>query len=1183
MQFLFRIGFVLGIVGALNLVEATEDGCIALDQDWRVCVADTQPDLIATFYQEDFEDEEWETVDVPHLRAPFKEKTILYRRTFQLPPEWAGQQIQLWIEGADDNATYYLNGKRIGESLGYSTGFQYKLSGQVRTNGEPNLLAVQVRNTQQGGGLYGKVELILPSVQAKIREERLMQSPEWENHHILQINTEPPRASLTAFPDRTSALKHWREHSVWYKSLNGQWKFNWCGHPDERVQNFYQPAYDASDWDDISVPSNWQLKGYGVPIYTNQKYIFHKNPPFVMDEPTSTYTLKDMRNPVGSYRRFFKVPDAWDGQPVFLTFDGVSSAFYLWINGKKVGYSEGSRTPAEFNITSYLQPGKNLIAAEVYRNSDGSYLECQDFWRLSGIYRDVYLWSPPRLHIQDAEILATPNNALTEGLLSIDLNLKNYATEKGFEPPMVTAELLDGENVVWSTSTNVSTFAATIQNPMLWSAEVPNLYTLLLTLSGAEGEVIEVVPFYVGFRRVEMENKQLLVNGAPILLKGVNRHEHEPDTGHYVTREQMLRDIVLMKQHNINTVRTCHYPNHPDWYTLCDQYGLYVIDEANIESHGMGYGAASLAKDPEWMEAHLNRIRRMVERDKNHPSIIIWSLGNEAGHGVNFEEGYKWVKQRDLSRPVQYEQARHTEYSDIFCPMYEKVDAVIEYGQSDADKPLIQCEYAHAMGNSVGNLREHWDAYRKYPLLQGGCIWDWVDQGLYKAVPGKTNETFFAYGGDYDDYPNDGNFCCNGLVQADRTPNPSLYEVKKVYQSIHASWADADKQEVRIWNENFFADLGAFTGVWKLLENGVVVAQGDIAISDMKPQQEKVIELPADVKATDPAKEYILTVSFILKEATTWAPKGYVLAWDQLPLTAPVMPSLPAMKDGLEIVQQDVGDELRLETSNVTLVINKQTGLIETYELDGTPLFFGGVTPDFWRAPTDNDNGNKMLKRQGDWKQAFEQAELKELIFQPKGLEYTVNAVFSLSKTSSTCTLEYTLMGNGVLRVKMTLEVAEGAAEVPRIGLQTYIPKTCSSVTWYGRGPHENYQDRNTGSAVGVWSALPHELVHIYSKPQENGYRTDVRNLELMFDHERDLSVVGMPMISFSLSLWDREDMEGKRHYYEIPRLDYYRLNIDYKQQGVAGDDSWGSLALPQYRLPSGETYSYEFLVVPKE
>ncbi|MCD4731221.1 MAG: DUF4981 domain-containing protein [Bacteroidales bacterium] len=682
-------------------------------------------------------------------------------------------------------------------------------------------------------------------------------SQDLENPRMFGQNKVLPHSYFIPFPDEQSAMNLANEDSPFYKSLSGIWKFNWVSDPANKPTEFMKPEYNVNDWDDIPVPSNWELEGYGIPIYVNQPYEWTEdpNPPYVPHE----------YNPVGSYRRSFEVPENWEDKEVFIHLGAVKSAFYIWINGKYAGYSQGSKTPAEWNITEFLQSGENIVALQIYRWSDGSYLECQDFWRISGIERDVFLYATPKVYIRDFFVKSTLTNDYRNGLFNLHVDVHNKT--QYVDDYKILVQILDSsQNIIFDKNKDI-TFTSTgdafanynqiINDPLKWTAETPNLYTLLISLQ-QDNKIIETVKHSIGFRTSEIKNAQLLVNGKAVLLKGVNRHEHDPVTGHLISRESMEQDIRLMKENNINAVRTSHYPDDPYWYELCDKYGLYVIDEANIESHGMGYGARSLAKDPAWMDAHLDRIVRMVERDKNHPSIIIWSMGNEAGDGINFTAGYKWIHARDDSRPVHYERAGLGLNSDIYCPMYASIGHIENYARKQPEKPLILCEYAHAMGNSTGNLQDYWDVIEKYDALQGGFIWDWVDQGLLKTD--ENGVDYFAYGGDYgpEDVPSDGNFCANGLVSADRKPHPALAEVKKVYQNIQFNLQILPGGEVEIKNMFDFINLDRFNIYWEITGDGTELAKGVIENPDVPAQKTLNFKLPITSMRLRSGMEYFI-------------------------------------------------------------------------------------------------------------------------------------------------------------------------------------------------------------------------------------------------------------------------------------------------------------------------------------
>ena len=1008
--------------------------------------------------------------------------------------------------------------------------------------------------------------------------------PDWEDPEVTGRNKEATRATFTPFPDRETALRGNREASPWFRSLNGDWKFHRSPRPADRPVDFFDPTFDVSGWDDIPVPSNWQLEGYGFPIYTNIPYAWgDPDPPHVPHDD----------NPVGSYRREFTVPDDWDGRQVFVHFAGVDSAFYLWVNGQEVGYSQGSRTPAEFDITAYLQPGSNSLAAEVYRYSDGSYLECQDMWRMSGIFRDVFLFSVDEIQIRDFQAIGGLDDAYEHGLLDVELRLRSFS---GAWPALsVDMELLDadGEQVFHSTSSPVEDrlrMDARIPTPRQWSAEDPYLYTLLLTLRGVGGEVIEVVTSRVGFRRSEIKNGQLLVNGVPILLKGTNRHEHDPVTGHYVTRESMIEDILLMKRFNLNAVRTSHYPDTPEWYELTDEYGLYVIDEANIESHGIGYDwDKTLGNKPEWGAAHMDRTVSMVERDKNHPSIIIWSLGNEGGDGINFEATSAWIKQRDPSRPVHYERAGLRPHTDIFAPMYHRIPEILAYADNHDDRPLILCEYSHAMGNSNGNFADYWEAIYDHPRLQGGFVWDWVDQGLRQEVPGRPGETYFAYGGDLEPEGvyNDDNFLMNGLVSADRTPHPALWEVKKVYQYVHSELLDRETGRIGVRNRYDFVSLDFVEGSWELTGNGRRLGGGQLPPLTASPGEVQEITLPiAAVMADDPtpeseAVEYWLDLSFRLREDVPWANAGHQVASEQFLVgSRPAAPSRPVPMAGMTILES--ADSITIGGERFSVVIDRTSGTLDSFGFRGVELVRDGPRPHFWRAPTDNDRGNRMPERAAPWKAASENWQIRHTELDPRGpSEVEVRVYGWLPDVEAEADVVYTIRGNAEIEIAMSLHGAHRSlSDLPRIGMQMTLPDPFDHLTWYGRGPHENYQDRNTGAAVGIYSATVDDLFFDYSEPQENGNRTDVRWVRLTRDDGLGLEAIGARPLSVTALRYTTEDLERAKHSYEMERRDFVTLNLDHRQSGVGGDDSWGARPLPRYTLPP-LGYHYSFTLRP--
>ena len=1005
--------------------------------------------------------------------------------------------------------------------------------------------------------------------------------PDWENPQMVGRNKEAPRATAIPFADPLAAQVGDPAGSPWVRSLNGEWRFHWSENPAQRPVEFFRPDYDVGSWDTIPVPANWQLHGYDYPIYTNIRYAW--------GDPDPPRVPHDF-NPVGSYRRMFSIPEEWAGRRVFLQFGGVSSAFYVWVNGHEVGYSQDSRTPAEFDITEYLQPGENVVAAEVYRYSDGSYLECQDFWRLSGIFRDVLLYSRGDLHIRDFEVHTDLDESFRDADLGIDVWVRNLGQENG--PFSIDAQLFDSGGAVAVDGMTGSAEAGAgaevkvrldrhVTNPLKWSAEAPNLFRLVLTLRDANGAVVEAVSTNVGFREVEIAGGRLLVNGVPIYLKGTNRHEHDPDTAHVMSTELMVRDILLMKRHNINAVRTSHYPDVPEWYDLCDRFGLYVIDEANIESHGIGYDPdKTLGNKPEWGIAHLDRTVRMVERDKNHPSIVIWSLGNEAGDGVNFTTTSNWIRERDPSRPVHYERAELGPNTDIFCPMYARIEEIVEYAEKYDDRPLIMCEYSHAMGNSNGNLKDYWDAILSHERLQGGFIWDWVDQGLRKPVPGRPGEFFFAYGGDFEPpgVYHDDNFLCNGLVSPDRVPHPGLYEVKKVYQYITARPVDLARGQVEIANGYGFIGLDGIDGFWELKGDDEVLASGRLPALDIAPSESRVVTIPLPAVTPRPGVEYWLDLSFRLSADTLWADRGHEVAWEQFELdlqvesprldVAGMAPLTLQKSDGAAVVSGD----------RFTVRFDLSRGTIAALTFEGEEIIRSGPRPNFWRAPTDNDRGNDMPERCAPWKAASGHWRVTSSeVEQPGPARVQLRFEGEFPDLSSTNVVTFTVLGSGDVVVAHEYRPGDmELPELPRFGMQMVVAGGFENVTWYGRGPHESYWDRKAGARVGVYTGTVDEQFVDYSEPQENGNKTDVRWVSLTDAAGTGLLVVGEPLVAYSALHYTTEDLETAKHSHEMARREDITLNVDLQQTGVGGDDSWGARPHDEYTLRAAPmSYSY--------
>ncbi len=1004
-----------------------------------------------------------------------------------------------------------------------------------------------------------------------------------------------PRAWFVPFATAEQA----RQYNIWQspflQSLNGIWQFHLSHTPYVRPFYFFKDDYDTDDWTTIKVPGNWEMQGFDVPIYTNITYPHKATPP----------AIQKNYNPVGSYKRNFTIPDNWKGQEIYLHFGAVSSAMYVWVNEQQVGYSEDSKTPAEFNITKYLKKGANTLAVEVYRWCDGSYLEDQDFWRMSGITRDVFLMARNPQHIRDFRIEAPLVNNYRDGELNLNIDVVNSAQNA----PAVSIEavLFDGKNKVAQMSQNVQTanqtvkvnLKASIPAAKAWSAENPNLYLLLITLKNQAGKAIEILRQDVGFRTVEIKNTQLLVNGVAIYVKGVNIHEHNETTGHYQDEATMLKDIFQMKSHNINAVRTSHYPEPERWYELCNQYGIFLVDEANVESHGMGYGKESLAKDPVWKDAHLFRTRNMFERDKNQPSVIIWSLGNEAGNGVNFEATYAYLKSVDQSRPVQYEQAHGGANTDIMCPMYARIKNMEDYAKKNPAKPYIQCEYAHSMGNSTGNLQDYWDLIEKYPVLQGGFIWDWVDQGiLTKDAQGNK---FWAYGGDLggDTLQTDGNFCCNGIINPDRSVKPTLIEVGKVYQYIGFKAVNLAKGEIEIRNKYSFTNLSEFAFEWEVVADGQVIKSGKITNLELAPNTTKkmTIDVAVDPK---PATEYFLNISAKLKKGKGILPAGTKLAYEQFLLPF-YKKAVPVSKNSLAApTSKEEGNNILVEGPGFKMKFSKEEATLKSYQLDGKEMLKAGPIPNFWRAPTDNDFGNGLDKRSRVWRKAGEQKTVKSATVKQVGKEVVVSFNFDLNNDKkqpiANYTSTYTVLGTGEVVVANDFKMTrDSLPEIIRFGMNLVMPREFDQMSWLGRGPHESYQDRYTSALVGLYSGPVADQYFAYIRPQENGNKTDVRWLSITNKDGLGLEFIGQPLLSVSAHHQIMEDFESpdrtdgrvkegqkmvRRHINDVKPRDLTSINIDYKQQGVGGDDSWGAWTHDEYRLRE-KAYSYTFRICP--
>ena len=1000
---------------------------------------------------------------------------------------------------------------------------------------------------------------------------------EWRNPEINAVNRAPMHTNYFAFENADAAKKADKKQSTNYMTLNGTWKFNWVKDADSRPTDFWKTGFNDKGWDDLQVPAVWELNGYGDPIYVNVGYAwrnqFQNNPPEVPTE----------NNHVGSYRREIVVPASWKGKDIIAHFGSVTSNMYLWVNGRYVGYSEDSKLEAEFDLTPYLKPGqKNLIAFQVFRWCDGSYLEDQDFFRYSGVGRDCYLYARNKKRIQDIRVTPDLDAAYQNGSLSINLDLKGSGK--------VDLELVDtqGKQVATATANKSGLVTMNVENPKKWSAETPYLYTLRASMQGSN----EVIPVKVGFRKIELKGDQILVNGKAVLFKGADRHEMDPDGGYVVSPERMLQDIQIMKQFNLNAVRTCHYPDDNLWYDLCDQYGIYVVAEANIESHGMGYGEKTLAKNPSYKKAHLERNQRNVQRGFNHPSIIFWSLGNEAGDGPNFEQCYQWIKAEDPSRACQYEQARQKDHTDIFCPMYYGYEGMEKYGQrTDATKPLIQCEYAHAMGNSQGGFKEYWDLIRKYPNLQGGFIWDFVDQSC--RWKGKDGVMIYAYGGDFNRFDaSDNNFCDNGLISPDRVPNPHMYEVGYFYQNIWTTPADLSKGEVNVFNENFFRDLSAYYMEWQVLKDGKIIRTG--RVDDLKIAPQETAKITLNIGKTCTCKEWLLNVSYKLKNREGLLPAGFTVAKNQLTLNDYKAPSMDLKNvettNVATVVPQIIDNQyhyLIVKGNNFVAEFNKQNGYLSKYAVDGTEMLKEGaaLTPNFWRAPTDNDMGAGLQNRYAAWKNPG--LKLVSLNSKTENDQIVVNAEYDMKNVSAKLYLTYVINNEGAIKVtqKMTADKNAKVSPMFRFGMQMQMPKCFETVEYYGRGPVENYSDRNHSTDLGIYRQSVNEQFYSYIRPQETGTKTDIRWWKQLNAGGNGLKVVGDAPFSasalhYTICSLDDGEQKDQRHSPEVQKADLTNLIIDKAQMGLGCVNSWGALPLPQYMLPYGD-YEFTFILTP--
>jgi beta-galactosidase/evolved beta-galactosidase subunit alpha len=1017
--------------------------------------------------------------------------------------------------------------------------------------------------------------------------------PDWENHEVLHRNRLPARARFTAYPDQASARAG--ANSPWELSLNGMWRFHYAPTPVEAPPDFAADTCDDTGWDQLPVPGNWQMYGYGRPHYTNVRYPFAIDPPHVPSD-----------NPTGTYRQHFHLPDEWLGRQLILRFDGVDSAFEVYLNGRSVGFSKGSRIPAEFDLTEHARAGANLLAVRVYQWSDGSYLEDQDMWWLSGIFRDVTLLAAPPAALWDLRVDPGLHDDLRTAALRVQASIQGAAGQAGRY--RLELQLLDPSGgTVPGVAAAVDVEAhpgapanakllAEVQAPRLWSADDPALYTLLLILRDEQGEVVWVVPQMVGFRRVEIRGPQLLINGRPIKLRGVNRHEHHPDLGRAVPRETMLDDVLLMKRHNINTVRTSHYPPHPHFLDLCDVYGLYVIDEADLECHGLRYAQPPffLSDDPGWRDAYVDRMERMVERDKNHPCVIMWSLGNESGFGSNHEAMAAWGRTHDSSRPIHYEGDSHGKVSDVISQMYTFVPEVVAMGQGEGDvggegrwsplvrleeyrdKPFFLCEYAHAMGNGPGGLSEYWDAFWAYDRLIGGCVWEWLDHGIRTTTP--DGRAYFAYGGDFGDEPNDGNFVCDGLLFPDRTPSPGLIEYKKVLEPVRveALKLGAAAAKLRVHNRYDFLALDHLHTSWQLTEDGAAIAAGAVTLPDIGPGASVAIEIPYAAPAPVPGAAYHLTLRFTLARAAAWAEVGHEVACAQFELPIETPPAPAVSRAGMAPLQcREAGARLRIHGGATALSFDTASGRIDTWSFAGRPLLLAGPRLSLWRAAIDNEARGSGARVAYEWRERFLHLVQHRLdSFAWEQLDDAAVRVIMRScvappvyQAAFDCRYTYTLFGSGdlLLEVQGTPR-GDWPATLPRIGLELTLPGALDRVVWLGRGPGESYADSKQAAQFGLWRASVDELWTPYVRPQENGNRADTRWVALHDTSGTGLLAAGDPTLDFSAHRFTTEDLDRAEHTYELVPRPTITLHLDYRQNGL-GSGSCGPGVMPAHQL----------------
>ncbi|PJJ08136.1 beta-galactosidase [Flavobacterium sp. 1] len=1018
--------------------------------------------------------------------------------------------------------------------------------------------------------------------------------PDWENPDINGINKEKPHAY--------GFLSEEKVNNSMVQSLNGIWKFKWSPDPQSRPVDFYTENYSTKNWDNILVPGNWELQGFGTPIYTNFVYPFKPDFPKVTNEPEKHFTSFLQRNPVGSYSTTFTIPESWNQKQVFINFGGVQSAFYIWINGQKVGYSENSMSPAEFDITKYIHKGENKLAVEVYKWCDGSYLEDQDMWRLSGIFRDVDLIARPKSYISDFFVKAVPDNSFDNANISIDLNIDNRSNQNSgglYVDAEVSGFSAQGEWVDLSFSKKTAVIQKSkqvsielnslIKHPQLWSAETPNLYHLILKLKNNKNEIVDKAECYFGVRKIEILGDVFYINGKAVKLKGVNRHEQHPRTGKHVSRNMIIRDLELMKQANINMIRTCHYPDEPLFYELCDKYGFYVMDEANQESHGFGIGNKEIGDNPMWKKSHVERAVSLVQRDKNHPCVIFWSMGNEGGSGQNLVAMADTVKKLDASRLIYSDTDRSV--SAIYDDAYLHPDGLKKLGENIKDRPVFMREYAHVMGNSGGNLQEYWDVIYADPSLTGAAIWEWVDQGLTKKKDGSPlkltehpddyqlkDDEFWACGGDFGDKPNDGNFSIKGLVSSDRKPYPHYFEVQKVYQPVIFQLLNDKEIAVKVTNHFDFLSLRNFDFEYEYTSNGKSLQKGKFSCDAILPGTSSNIMIPSPQLTGTISSEIVLNIYAKLKTATLWAEEGFCIAREQFVIKPYNWTNiLPVEK---QVIVTESASQIELKAEKMSFTIDRKNGSLVSWKANGQELLMGRLESYFWKTPNDNQKQSGYSGELGKWKKAAENRIVKNVAIVKQGNLATVKFDMNLPTIGANYTLNYQLNGIGKLQVEATYTpLGDTIPLIPKFGMRVRIPDNYSTIDWYGRGPHENYPDRKTASLIGLYHSELENFVVPYPVPQDNANRCEVRWFSFGAQNDNTIKITGLQPLNFRAWPYTEYDLENTTHNYQLPKRNFINLNIDLNIHGVGGDDTWGAKTMEKYTNPGNKSYHFGFIM----